>query len=320
LWAYRLVKPGLVEQVVAPDPGPALTEGQVRLRFLAAGLCGSDMPRFKAVAGPLYNGGGYGSAPVHEIVGEVTETAAPGFEVGDRVVGTLGRGAGLEEHMVASASRLIPAPRELTDVEAVMVQSLATVLRAAAKFPRTEGLRAAVLGAGPIGLAFCHVFRNRGVGHISLVDPIERAEMASAFGADEFHHMSSAGWLRLLRPEDRPQVVVEAVGHQQGTICDAINSVDEHGYVFGFGEPDDADYTLPYKEIYLKDVTLASGRTIEEWPEVLTAAAQYLLCHRADFAAYISHVVPVEDAQRAYSLYAKPQVGRVKVVIVPSPV
>ena len=314
------MKPGLVEQVVAPDPGPALTEGQVRLRFLAAGLCGSDMPRFKAVAGPLYNGGGYGSAPVHEIVGEVTETAAPGFEVGDRVVGTLGRGAGLEEHMVASASRLIPAPRELTDVEAVMVQSLATVLRAAAKFPRTEGLRAAVLGAGPIGLAFCHVFRNRGVGHISLVDPIERAEMASAFGADEFHHMSSAGWLRLLRPEDRPQVVVEAVGHQQGTICDAINSVDEHGYVFGFGEPDDADYTLPYKEIYLKDVTLASGRTIEEWPEVLTAAAQYLLCHRADFAAYISHVVPVEDAQRAYSLYAKPQVGRVKVVIVPSPV
>jgi threonine dehydrogenase-like Zn-dependent dehydrogenase len=275
------------------------------------------MPRFKAVAGPLCNGGGYGSAPVHEIVGEVTETAAPGFAVGDRAVGTLGRGAGLEELMVASASRLIPAPRELTDVEAVTVQSLATVLRAAAKFPCIEGVRAAVLGAGPIGLAFCHVLRNRGVGHISLVDPVEREAIARAFGADEFHHMSSAGWLRLLRPEDRPQVVVEAVGHQQGTICDAINSVDEHGYVFGFGEPDDADYTLPYKEIYLKDLTLASGRTIEEWPEMLTAAAEYLRCHRADFAAYISHVVPVEDAQRAYSLYAKPQVGRVKVVIVP---
>lgn len=316
MWAYRLVKPGVVEQVVAPDPGSKLTDGQVRLRFLAAGLCGSDMPRFKAVAGPVYNGG-YGTAPVHEIVGEVIETAGLGFEVGDRVVGTLGRGAGLEEYMVASSSRLIPAPRELTDVDAVTVQSLATVLRAVAKFPRTEDLRAAVLGAGPIGLAFCHVLRDRGVGHISVVDPIERGQMASAFGADEFHHMSSADWATSLRPEDRPQVVIEAVGHQQGTICDAINSVDEHGYVFGFGEPDDADYTLPYKEIYLKDVTLASGRTIEEWPEMLTAASEYLLRNRADFAAYISHVVPVGDAQRAYSLYAEPQVGRVKVVMVP---
>ena len=316
MWAYRLVKPGVVERVVAPDGEPALTDGQVRLRFLAAGLCGSDMPRFKAIAGPLYNGG-FGSAPVHEIVGEVMESLSPGLAAGQRVVGTLGRGAGLEESMVASTSRLIPVPRDLSDIDAVTIQSLATVLRAVAKFPGTEDLRAAVLGAGPIGLAFCHVLRNRGVGHISLVDPIERGEMASAFGADQFHHMSSADWLRSLRPEDRPQVVVEAVGHQQSTLCDAINSVDEHGYVFGFGEPDDADYTLPYKEIYLKDVTLASGRTIEEWPEMLTAASQYLMRHRADFAAYISHVVPVEDAQRAYSLYAEPQVGRVKVVMVP---
>ena len=316
MWAYRLVKPGVVERVVAPDGEPALTDGQVRLRFLAAGLCGSDMPRFKAIAGPLYNGG-FGSAPVHEIVGEVMESLSPGLAAGQRVVGTLGRGAGLEESMVASTSRLIPVPRDLSDIDAVTIQSLATVLRAVAKFPGTEDLRAAVLGAGPIGLAFCHVLRNRGVGHISLVDPIERGEMASAFGADQFHHMSSADWLRSLRPEDRPQVVVEAVGHQQSTLCDAINSVDEHGYVFGFGEPDDADYTLPYKEIYLKDVTLASGRTIEEWPEMLTAASQYLMRHRADFAAYISHVVPVEDSQRAYSLYAEPQVGRVKVVMVP---
>ena len=316
MWAYRLLRPGIVERVVAPGSVPALVDGQVRLRFLAAGLCGSDMPRFKGVAGPRYDGG-YGTAPVHEIVGEVVETASPELGLGQRVVGSLGRDAGLAEFMVALASKLIPAPEELNDVDAVTIQSLATVLRAVAKFPSTKGLRAAVLGAGPIGLAFCHVLRRRGVAHVSAVDPIERGEEAKAFGADEFHRMSSADWLGMLKAEDRPQVVVEAVGHQQATVGDAIYGVDDHGFVFGFGEPDDADYTIPYEQMYLKDVTLASGCTIGEWPEVLTEAAEYLLRHRADFAAYISHVIPVGDAQRAYSLYAQPQVGRIKVVIVP---
>lgn len=315
MWAYRLVRPGTVERFVVPDIEPQLSEGQVLLRFLAGGLCGSDMPRFKGTHG-AFQGAGYASAPVHEVVGEVIATASPGFALGQRVVGTLGRGAGLAELVVASASMLIPAPEDLSDVDAVTIQSLATVLRAAAKFPAAQGLRAAVIGAGPIGLAFTHVLKTRGVAHVSVVDPVEHAAIAKAFGADEFYNMSSTAWLQVLLTMPRPQVVVEAVGHQQATLSDAINGVDEHGFVFGFGEPDDADYTLPYEELYLKDVTLASGRTIDLWPELLRAAAQYLARHRSDFVPYISHVIPVREAQRAYSVYAEPQVGRVKVVMV----
>ena len=311
-----MLRPGIIERFDAPDGVTRLADGEVRIRFLAAGLCGSDMPRFKGIAGPRYNGG-YGTAPVHEIVGEVVDTASPQFTAGQRVVGTLGRDAGLSEFLVASASRFIPAPRELADVDAVTIQSLATVLRAAAKLPATIATRAAVLGTGPIGLAFCHVLKKCGVAHLSAIDPVERTETAKAFGADEFFCMPSGEWLRTLGAGPRPQVVIEAVGHQQATVSDAIYGVEDHGYVFGFGEPDDADYKVPYEQLYLKDATLASGRTIGEWPEVLTAGAEYLLRHRADFATYISHVVPVSDAQQAYSLYAHPQAGRIKVVIVP---
>lgn len=316
MWAYRLSRPGTVERFVAPDITSPLADGQVRLRFRAAGLCGSDMPRLKGVAGPRYDG--YGTAPVHEIVGEVLETSSAEFRSGQRVVGTLGRGAGLAEVIDALGSMLIPAPEELSDAEAVVIQSLSTVLRAAAKLPRARGLRATVLGAGPIGLAFCHVLKDRGVSHISAVDPVERSETAKAFGADEFYCMSSAEWLRQLGTTGRPQIVIEAVGHQQATVSDAVHGVDEHGFVFGFGEPDDAHYTVPYEELYLKDLTLASGRTTTEvWRQALNDGSEYFLRHRADFAAYISHVIPVGDAQQAYSLYAQPQVGRLKVVIVP---
>ena len=37
--------------------------------------------------------------------------------------------------------------------------------------------------------------------------------------------------------------------------------------------------------------------------------------HKRDFASYISHVVPLSETQEAYSLYARPQAGRLKVVI-----
>ncbi len=316
MWAYRVSRPGIVERTAAPNETLPLVDGQVRLRLRAAGLCGSDMPRLNGAGGPRYDGE-YGTAPVHEVVGEVVESASPELGPGQRVVGTLGPHGGLAELMVASASMLVPVPEELPDVDAVTIQPLGTVLRAAAKFPDTTGLRAAVLGTGPIGLAFCHVLKRRGIAHLSAIDPIERSGTAKAFGADDFYHMPSAEWLKVLRPEDRPQVVVEAVGHQQGTVTDAINSVDDHGYIFGFGEPGEANYTVPYGQLYLKDVTLASGCTIGGWPKVLTAGAEYLLRHRADFARYISHVVPVNEAQKAYSLYANPQVGRIKVVIVP---
>ncbi|HXT89601.1 MAG TPA: hypothetical protein VN714_10130 [Trebonia sp.] len=59
-----------------------------------------------------------------------------------------------------------------------------------------------------------------------------------------------------------------------------------------------------------------AGRTLGGWLEVLRASRDYLLRHREDFKGYISHEIQVSDAQTAYSLYARPQAGRLKVAIV----
>jgi len=316
LWAYRLPEPRTLQRVNVPDNTAPLIAGQIRLSFRAAGLCGSDMPRFKG-SGNRCGDDGYGLAPVHELVGEVIESASPDIGTGQRVVGTLGRGAGLAEIVVTSASMFIPVREDFDDVTAVVAQPLATVLRACAKFPEVKGARAAVIGVGPCGLAFCQILKHRGVAHLSAIDPVERAATAKSFGADQFFHMSSMQWLEVLDDGARPDLVVEAVGHQQLTVRDAVSSAAKHGFVYGFGEPDDRDYNIPYEELYLKDLTLASGRTIERWPEVLRTGLDYLAEHRADFAGYVSHIVPLADAQRAYRLYAEPQPGRLKIVLVP---
>jgi L-iditol 2-dehydrogenase len=317
MWSYQVVAPGFVQRVEVPPDQRELQEGQVRIRLLVAGLCGSDMPRLNGGNGRSARGD-FGGAPVHEVVGEVIESASPLFKTSQHVVGTLGREASLTEVVTCSAGTIIAVPEGFDDVEAVAIQPVSTVIRAAGQFPDIRGRTAAVIGTGPCGLSFCHILKNRGVGKLSAVDPVERSETAAAYGADEFFATTSRDWLGGLDGRGRPEVVVEAVGHQNETVVDAIRAAETGGFVFGFGEITDPEYVIPCREIYERALTFASGRTNGDWPRVLQEGAAYLAANRQDFAGYISHIVPLAEAQKAYSLYARPQSGRLKVAIVTS--
>ena len=75
MWCHRLIAPFTFERRDVPDlTGDVLAEGQVLLRFMAAGICGSDLPGFRGTLGRLPGDTGIGAAemngfPVHEIVG-----------------------------------------------------------------------------------------------------------------------------------------------------------------------------------------------------------------------------------------------------------
>ena len=66
-----------------PEQSPeSLGDGQVLLRFLAAGICGSDLPGFRGAKGRLPGDTGTSAAemdgfPIHEIVGEVDRQPPP---------------------------------------------------------------------------------------------------------------------------------------------------------------------------------------------------------------------------------------------------
>ena len=52
MWSYRIVAPYQFEKTSIAEKTPdCLGDGQVLLRFLAAGVCGSDMPAFRGVRG-----------------------------------------------------------------------------------------------------------------------------------------------------------------------------------------------------------------------------------------------------------------------------
>lgn len=194
-------------------PIPQPQAGEVLVRTLACGICGSDLHCVKhgphlleatreATGQKLFD---YDQPVVmgHEICAEVVEhgadcrrTLAPGA----RVVSapfllrpqpiTLGFGGidtpgGYAEYMVLTEDLLIPVPDGISNDVATLTEPLAVALHAVNRGALGSRDVPIVIGCGPIGLAVIAVLRMRGIGPIVAADfsPTRRA-MAKALGAD----------------------------------------------------------------------------------------------------------------------------------------
>jgi threonine dehydrogenase-like Zn-dependent dehydrogenase len=312
MWAYRLEGPLTFGRHEIEPPSEAdVDDGQVLLRFRTGGVCGSDIARCLE-GGTAASPGPFGLS-LHEIVGEVVASRSD-LEAGTRVVGWVDGSRGLQELVVTGAHALTPVGADMDDLDAVPLQPLACVVHATSRLPDVAGVRAAVIGLGPIGLLMCHALKDRGVAHITGVDPIDRTAIGQRYGVDEVAVAIGRQWAPQNR--DRFDLVVEAVGHQVGTMQNAIDVVAPGGIVKYFGNPDDRYYPLDFGQMMDKDVILFAGRTPQNVRRsALQRAQAYVQRHPDVLDGYITHVVGVDDVQKAYDLGATPAPGRLKVVL-----
>ena len=314
MWAHRLIAPGRLEAVEADEPGEP-RPGRVVARFEAGGICGSDLPSFLGARDLLVGGSrGKPGYPLHEVVGEVEASAADDLPVGARVVGWPEGHLGLAEKFAARADEVCALDDELPPTQATVIQPLCTVLYAVRRLGDVRGARVAVIGQGSIGLLFSHSLKAAGAGHVTGVDPIDRRDAADAFGVDTMEWSTSSEWAASLGDDARPDIVVEAVGHQAATLEDAVEAVAHGGTVLAFGVPDETHYAFPFGRFFRKDATLLAGIT-QDRRRSLAAARDYLVEHREMLDAYVTDVFPVAQAQAAFELAVKPTAGRLKVVL-----
>jgi L-iditol 2-dehydrogenase len=321
MWCYRLVAPFTFERFDLPEPDPEqLTDGQVLLRFLAAGICGSDLPGFRGAQGRLPGDTGCCAAemdgfPIHEIVGEVLASAHPDHAVGDRVVGWASGFDGLQAQVVADGNGLAGYDEGLTPQHAIGLQPLACVLYAVEQLPDLTGKRVAVIGQGSIGLLFSYVAKAAGAAQVTGVDPVDREALAPIFGVDTVVHATSDRWVRHLGVADRYDVVVEAVGHQVGTLGHAIEAAAFGATVFYFGVADDDIYPISIRTMLRNNLTLKSGVTLER-RRMLAAADDYARAHPELLPAYLTHTFAPHEAQSAFELACRPDPKRTKIAII----
>lgn len=320
MWCYRLVAPFTFQRVEVPEPDPTrLADGQVLLRFLAAGICGSDLPGFRGTQGRLPADTGRCAAeldgfPIHEIAGEVLASTHPAHAVGDRVVGWASGFDGLQAHVVADGDGLSGYAADLTPAQAIGLQPLACVLYAVEQLGDLTGKRVAVIGQGSIGLLFSYVAKAAGAAHVTGVDPVDRAPLAQAFGVDETVRATSDRWIRHLEPATKFDVVIEAVGHQVATLGHALEAAAFGATVFYFGVTDDDSYPISMRTMLRNNLTLKSGVTIQR-RRVLAAAAEFAARHPHLLPAYLTHTFGIDEAQAAFEQACRPDPQRVKIAI-----
>lgn len=275
-------EPGRFEmrQIPIPKPSP----GEVLIRVLVAGVCGTDLHLHAGEFGPTYP-----LIPGHEIVGEVVAAGAgaPGSLVGQRVAvdNTSSCGhcvecrrarpafclylvaqgvnapGGFAEFVSAPAVRCF-AVDDLDPEVAVFTEPVACVVHGLDVLALPPGADVCLFGAGPTGLILASLLGRSGAGRLVVAAPTRgKLDLALARGADRavlvdrFDPGASYEELRRLAPPGF-DVVIDATG-APAVLEQTVALTRTGGTVFVYGmTPEATLWPVPAYEIFRRELTI----------------------------------------------------------------
>lgn len=312
-----------------PDPVPAA--GQVLVKTLCCGICGSDLhyakhaPHMVELSRRIP-----GRVPLdlsrdvvfgHEFCAEVvdygpgaTRRLKPGTLVCSMPVMPLPEGprtvgysndfpGGFGERMVLAEPLLLEVPNGLPAEHAALTEPLAVGIHAVEKADLKEGDRPLVVGCGPVGLAAIVGLRLKGVHPIVAADfsPKRRA-LAARMGADVVVDPGQESPYAKLAPGGRA-VIFECVG-VPGLLQQVFEAAPRDARVVVAGvcmEPDRIEPLFGIvKELSLQFVL---GYTQEEFARCLRLLAE----GQVEAAALITGKVGLQGVQGAFEELANPE-------------
>ena len=330
-----------VREVPTPEPGP----GEVRVRVLQTGLCGTDLHlhdgQFMAV---------YPMVPGHEVVGVVDALGegaeeVAGLAVGERVAvnpnASCGRCAycregrpllcddltgigsslpgGFAEYLVAPAVQVF-AVDGLDDDTAVLVEPTSCAAHAVDVIAPRHGSTALVIGAGPTGILLAQLLRAAGAASVTVAAPTAfKLELAAALGADRTFLMDRgdlAGSVRALTELTGGagyDLTVDATG--AAAVAEVLLPLTRNGGTAVFyGVTDESDRVAisPY-DMFRRELTIkGSFAEISSFPAAIAA----LRAGRARTDGLITHRFALDDYGQALEALRSDRTAH-KVVVVP---
>jgi len=314
-------------------PRPRAGHGQVLLRVLRAGLCGSDIHYF--VHGCC--GRFVPSRPFvlgHEFVATV-ENVGEGVTfpaVGERVVVNPASSCGQcpacragranlceDVVMLGSASTTpprdgafaefvsVPAhqchaiPRTMSDSDAAMIEPLAVALHATSRAPSLAGKRVLVTGGGPIGLLTARAARALGAARVVISEPApRRREAATRLAADASLDPLSADFVAhaLAESEGGFDMAFEASG-AAAAVRSSFDVVRRGGTIVQIGTIAAGEVALPVNELMVREIALVgSFRYADEF----AAAIRLVAAGRITFDGLVTAVLPMQELAAALAL------------------
>ncbi|HVN87820.1 MAG TPA: zinc-binding dehydrogenase [Candidatus Binatia bacterium] len=314
-----------------PDPTPG--EGEVLVKTLACGICGSDLHALK-YASKMVELAREAGAPFvmdlsrdivmgHEFCAEVLDygpNTSGAIRAGDRIVSMpiLFRASRIEgvgysneapggygELMTLSAALVLPVPNGLATEHAALTEPMAVGLHAVAKARLDAHDAPLVIGCGPVGLAVIASLKLKGAAPIVAADysPMRR-KLAEQMGADAVIDPKQQRTVDVFNQAAnmRPAVIFECVGVP--SMLHQIMRDAPHGariVVAGVCMEDDSIKPMIgiNKEL---NVQFVLGYTPDEFAQTLQAISE----GQINVAPLITGRVGVDGVPSAFETLAKP--------------
>ena len=324
-----------LEEAPVPRPG----DNELLIRSTVVGVCGSDthaaLGHHPFIALPY--------RPGHEVVGvvEATGARAGGFAPGDRVIIEpnlyCGRCAqcrsgrynvcrqlevfgcqtpgGMAELFTIAAGRVHRVPDEMSDLQAALVEPLATPVHAVAKAGDLTGRTVAVLGAGPIGLLVLAAARHAGAAGIIATDLLDtKRERAVRLGADEALPADAADLTEQAQavlggPAD---VVFDCVAREQ-SMAQAVDLVAKGGRIIVVGVG--AAGATPIRLDLVQDREIRIEGSLMYTAGDYRAAIDLITSGVVDAEAIVTATYPLEEAGEAFAAALRPEHVKVLVTV-----
>ncbi len=322
----------VVDNIPTPEPGP----GEVLVKTLACGICGSDLHALKH-AERLVEMSRRAGAPFvmdlkrdivmgHEFCAEVLDfgpNTQRRFKPGQRVTSmpVLIRPSGAEtvgysnenpggygEFMRLTEGLLLEVPNGLSTERAALTEPMAVGYHAVEKARLAKDDAPLVIGCGPVGLSVIAALKLKGAGPIVAADfSPRRRELAGKMGADAVVDPKAMPpferWKQAAGSAMRPAVVFECVG-VPGVINSIMLAAPRDSRVVIVGVCMERDNFEPFfgigKELNLQFVL---GYTAEEFAATLSNIAE----GKINVDPMITGKVGVEGVAGAFEELASPE-------------
>jgi L-iditol 2-dehydrogenase len=322
-------------------PKPKIGPGELLVKVMASGICGSDvMQWYRVKSAPRVLG--------HEIAGEIVEVGkgVEDYKVGDRVFvshhvscnkcrycldgqhtvcdtlrTTNFDPGGFAEYLripkinVENGTYLLP--KEISFEEGTFVEPLACAIRGQRIANVRPGHTVLVIGSGIAGLLNIKLARAREVGRIIATDVNEyRLEAAKKFGAGAVINAKEdvPAKLRKLNENRLADRVIVCTGAQPA-ITQALKSVDKGGTILFFAPTEPGvEVLLPLNDIWFKCATLTTSYAVA--PEDIKKAIELIRTRSVRVGDMITHRLGLAEAGLGFKLVAEAKES-IKVIIEP---
>jgi len=326
---------------LAEMPKPEVGPGEILVKVIASGICGSDvMEWYRIKRAPLVLG--------HEIAGDIVEVGkgVKKYKVGQRVFvshhvpcmkcryclsghestcdtlrTTNFYPGGFAEFVRVPEINLehgvCVLPKEITYDDGSFIEPVACVVRGFKTIGFEKGKTVLVLGSGIAGLLNVKLAKAYGAGNVIATDINEfRLNAAKKFGADTtIRATNDVPALMRKANEDRPADYVIVCAGATQAMQQAFKCVDRGGKILMFAPPlPGVEIPVPFGDLWKDEVTITS--TYAGSPRDIEEAIELLRKKKVVVSDMITHRFGLADTGKGFALVAKAE-NSIKVIIEP---